>query len=67
HLRKGLPHGDPRDCGKVTEVHKKIIHRPMDDFLLCKSIAKYKMRHFLPPSGQPKMMRKNFMRSGYCP
>ena len=36
-------------------------------FLLCKSIAKNKMRHFLAPSGQPKMMRKNFMRSGFCP
>ena len=29
--------------------------------------AKNKMRHFLAPSGQPKMMRKNFMRSGFCP
>ena len=36
-------------------------------FLLCKSIAKNRMRHFLAPSGQPKMMRKNFMRSGFCP
>ena len=36
-------------------------------FLLCKSIAKNKMRHFLAPSGQPKMIRKNFMRSGFCP
>ena len=35
-------------------------------FLLCKSIAKNKMRHFLAPSGQPRMMRKNFMRSGFA-
>ena len=34
--------------------------------LLCKSIAKNKMRHFLAPSGQPKMMRKNFMHSDCC-
>ena len=36
-------------------------------FLLCKSIAKNKMRQFPAPSGQPKMMCKNFMRSGFCP
>ena len=35
-------------------------------FLLCKSIAKNKMRYFLAPSGQPKMMRKNFMHSDCC-
>ena len=35
-------------------------------FLLCESIAKNRMRHFLTPSGQPKMMRKNFMRYGCC-
>ena len=35
-------------------------------FLLCESIAKNRMRHFLAPSGQPKMMHKNFMRYGCC-
>ena len=29
--------------------------------LLCKSIAKLKMCHFLAPAGQPEMMHKNFM------
>lgn len=31
-------------------------------FLLCKSIAKQEMCHFLAPAGQPEMMHKNFMR-----
>ena len=30
-------------------------------FLLCKSIAKQEMCHFLAPAGQPEMMHKNFM------
>ena len=30
----------------------------MSRFLLCKSIAKTKMRYFLAPAGQPEMMRK---------
>ena len=29
--------------------------------LLCKSIAKSGMCHFLAPAGQPEMMHKNFM------
>ena len=31
------------------------------NFLLCKSIAKTEMCHFLAPAGQPEMMHKNFM------
>ena len=29
--------------------------------LLCKSIAKSEMCHFLAPAGHPEMMHKNFM------
>ncbi|MDD5913130.1 MAG: hypothetical protein PUC62_02435 [Oscillospiraceae bacterium] len=36
-------------------------------FCYAKAWQKNKMRHFLAPSGQPKMMRKNFVRSGFCP
>ena len=35
--------------------------------LLCKRIAINRMRHFPAPSGQPKMLRKNVMSSGFCP
>ena len=33
----------------------------MHEVLLCKSIAKQEMCHFLAPAGQPEMMHKNFM------
>ena len=36
-------------------------------FFAMQKHSKKKMRHFLAPSGQPNMMRKNFMRSGFCP
>ena len=36
-------------------------------FFAMQKHSKNKMRHFLAPLGQPNMMRKNCMRSGFCP
>ena len=46
---------------QLATANGKLFQARSRAFLLCKSIAKSGMCHFLAPAGQPEMMHKNFM------